>query len=197
MHMDRQMASSFTSGLIHNRYFCPQCGRPKFRFSKKKSADRFIIYNGQTILDENGYKPIRSYYCPICGYWHVTSLPATAQSNETKIARPYIEPDADERREAHRQVHRLESTIKSIMKALHFDELAKAQQLCTMALELYVASLGMAIQRHKREQLFSRLDYCISLWKKQSVEQCHRLFRVHYLHDALFYHQWFDPEFIE
>ena len=60
---------------IKNSYYCPDCGHNKMRFETKKKADNFIRYNAQEILEESGKAPVRSYYCDICRYWHVTSNP--------------------------------------------------------------------------------------------------------------------------
>lgn len=58
-----------------NRIFCPDCTRPKLLFKTEKQANNFIRFNAEEIAEENGYAPVRSYYCPLCGGWHVTSNP--------------------------------------------------------------------------------------------------------------------------
>ena len=57
-----------------NRIFCSACHRPKMLFESQEKADNFIRYNAAEMAeDENDeYIPIRSYYCPSCGGWHVT-----------------------------------------------------------------------------------------------------------------------------
>lgn len=62
--------------------FCYECGHSKMLFKTEEKANRFIEYNAETIGRENkkGKKPIRSYYCSVCGGWHVTS----AKSNPHK-----------------------------------------------------------------------------------------------------------------
>lgn len=42
-------------------------------FETKSKADNFIKYNKNNILEENGYAPVRSYYCEFCCGYHVTS----------------------------------------------------------------------------------------------------------------------------
>lgn len=56
-----------------NRVHCCACGRAKMLFGTKEEAERFMEFNAAEILDENGYAPIRAYYCKSCGGWHVTS----------------------------------------------------------------------------------------------------------------------------
>lgn len=55
------------------RVFCPACYRHKMVFETKKEAEMFMMYNGDDIKDEHGYRPIRAYYCHSCMGWHVTS----------------------------------------------------------------------------------------------------------------------------
>lgn len=53
-----------------------KCGvnhQSRILFESQKAADNFIKYNAERIKEQNGYAPIRSYYCSLCGGWHVTS----------------------------------------------------------------------------------------------------------------------------
>lgn len=63
-----------------NKIFCVSCKRPKMLFESQAKADNFILYNKDEIEEENGKAPVRSYYCRLCGGWHVTS----SQSEVTK-----------------------------------------------------------------------------------------------------------------
>ena len=45
-------------------------------FESKAKADNFIAYNSEGMLEENGKAPVRSYYCELCGGYHVTSNPS-------------------------------------------------------------------------------------------------------------------------
>ena len=56
-----------------NQIFCVACGRPKMLFETKAKADNFIKFNSSEIMEESDKAPIRSYYCEICGGYHVTS----------------------------------------------------------------------------------------------------------------------------
>ena len=55
------------------RVFCSACHRHKMVFGTKKEAEMFMMYNGDDIKDEHGYRPIRAYYCGSCMGWHITS----------------------------------------------------------------------------------------------------------------------------
>lgn len=74
-----------------NKIFCLSCRRPKMLFETQAKADNFILYNKDEIEEENGKAPVRSYYCRLCGGWHVTSsqseeIKARAERREEKIA---------------------------------------------------------------------------------------------------------------
>ena len=58
---------------IKNQIFCVTCGRPKMLFETKAKADNFIKFKSSEMMEESGKAPIRSYYCEICGGYHVTS----------------------------------------------------------------------------------------------------------------------------
>lgn len=65
-----------------NRIFCYGCHRPKMLFETQQKADNFIRYNSETILTEHKKAPVRSYYCEMCGGWHVTSNPSEDMGEE-------------------------------------------------------------------------------------------------------------------
>lgn len=56
-----------------NKHFCNGCGHTKILFESQSKADNFIKFNGESILEETGRMPVRSYYCEFCGGYHVTS----------------------------------------------------------------------------------------------------------------------------
>lgn len=60
-----------------NRVYCYGSQRSKMLFESKAKADNFIAYNSEGIMEENGKAPVRSYYCELCGGYHVTSNPST------------------------------------------------------------------------------------------------------------------------
>ena len=57
----------------NNRVMCPECFKQKMLFETQKQADNFIKWNGEDI-DTNGGE-LRSYYCPACGGYHISSKP--------------------------------------------------------------------------------------------------------------------------
>ena len=60
-----------------NRYYCPASDRIKMLFESESKANNFMKFNAETIEKENGYKPVRAYYCVSCIGWHLTSIPLT------------------------------------------------------------------------------------------------------------------------
>lgn len=101
-----------------NRFFCKACKQPRILFESKSKADNFIRFNANTILEENGYAPTRSYYCKQCGGWHVTSSKWNSGIDSQKIRRI-------------KNFIRVSSTLKSsnaFVSAFRF--LCYAEQLC-------------------------------------------------------------------
>lgn len=58
---------------IRNRFFCPDNNRTKMLFPSEKAALNFIRWNAEEIESRTGLAPCRTYYCPTCLGWHVTS----------------------------------------------------------------------------------------------------------------------------
>lgn len=59
-----------------NRVYCIASHRLKMLFETQAKADRFIRFNQEEIEEENGKAPVRSYFCSLCGGYHVTSNPS-------------------------------------------------------------------------------------------------------------------------
>ena len=68
-----------------NKIFCVSCKRPKMLFESQAKADNFILYNKEEIEEENGKAPVRSYYCRLCGGWHVTSNPSKENAKRLDV----------------------------------------------------------------------------------------------------------------
>lgn len=65
--------------LPKNSIYCPACHRTKLLFETEAKANNFIKFNRDEILRTNwrNHKvPVRSYYCQLCGGFHVTSNPS-------------------------------------------------------------------------------------------------------------------------
>lgn len=68
-----------------NRYYCVAIDRIKMLFESESKANNFMKFNAETIEKENGYKPVRAYYCASCIGWHLTSIPLTKPSTNSTI----------------------------------------------------------------------------------------------------------------
>lgn len=67
-----------------NLIFCPAAGRAKLQFETLKKAVNYIRWNSREIYYESGKAPVRVYWCPRCGCFHVTSRPHNKTPEEHK-----------------------------------------------------------------------------------------------------------------
>ena len=56
-----------------NKIYCFAAKKYKSVFDSEKAANNYIKFNAKDISSTKGYAPIRSYFCSLCGGWHVTS----------------------------------------------------------------------------------------------------------------------------
>lgn len=80
-----------------NQIFCVACGRPKMLFETKAKANNFIKFNSSEIMEESGKAPIRSYYCEICGGYHVTSNNSKTHAEWLDIRDKVLAEEVDRR----------------------------------------------------------------------------------------------------
>ena len=73
------------------------CGRPKMLFETKAKADNFIKFNSSEMMEESGKAPIRSYYCEICGGYHVTSNNSKTHAEWLDIRDKVLAEEVDRR----------------------------------------------------------------------------------------------------
>ena len=69
-----------------NRVYCPAISRSKMLFETKDKAERFIKFN-ESDLRENGtveFKKLRTYYCEVCGGWHITHAMLSKEEAEKR-----------------------------------------------------------------------------------------------------------------
>lgn len=69
-----------------NRIYCYGCKKPKMLFPSKDKADNFMTFNSDVILEETGKAPVRSYFCEVCGGYHVTSNPSVEEGERMDCA---------------------------------------------------------------------------------------------------------------
>ena len=80
-----------------NQIFCVACRRPKMLFETKTKADNFIKFNSNEMMEESGKAPIRSYYCEICGGYHVTSNNSKTHAEWLDIRDKVLAEEVDRR----------------------------------------------------------------------------------------------------
>ena len=66
-------------------------------FETKAKADNFIKFNSSEIMEESGKAPIRSYYCEICGGYHVTSNNSKTHAEWLDIRDKVLAEEVDRR----------------------------------------------------------------------------------------------------
>lgn len=65
-----------------NRVYCYGAGRVKMLFQAESQAENFIKFNTKNMEEQGRKVPVRSYYCNMCGGWHVTSNPDAGKFEE-------------------------------------------------------------------------------------------------------------------
>ena len=80
-----------------NQIYCVGCGRTTTPFETKAKADNFIKFNSSEIMEESGKAPIRSYYCEICGGYHVTSNNSKTHAEWLDIRDKVLAEEVDRR----------------------------------------------------------------------------------------------------
>jgi ribosomal protein S27E len=88
---------------LKNKVFCYDCGRQKMLFETEVKAQAFMRFNNEEIESVNGYAPIRSYFCNVCGGWHLTS----------KMGEAYISPKTEKILEEYETAKRLREERKA------------------------------------------------------------------------------------
>lgn len=151
-----------------NKVFCIECGRMKQLFETESKANNFLKFNSEEILEENERAPIRSYYCPACGGWHVTSSPI-ALNIKTRSER-FIEKkkaDAEARKEVYKvydeKIKDAKHKIKDIVDSLP-DAFEKLKEECML---VKTKEEKLALVTAFREKL-THIRATMSLQKRQS-----------------------------
>lgn len=112
------------------RYFCVACQRPKMLFETQEEADRFIAYNRGEMLRGRRKAPVRSYYCEICGGWHVTSNPSKEDAKRLDVKDKALAEEVDKRVKA-----KLEPKTTEVIIPRKFDVLKNLEQSDIMMTE--------------------------------------------------------------
>ena len=80
-----------------NQIFCVACRRPKMLFKTEAEAQTFIRFNSGDILKVSRKAPVRSYYCQLCGGYHVTSNNSKTHAEWLDIRDKVLAEEVDRR----------------------------------------------------------------------------------------------------
>jgi len=97
-----------------NYVHCLASNKTKVLFESKSKADNFIKYNSQEILEENGKAPVRSYYCQVCGGYHVTSNPSKEAGVEFNLRDQRIVESLKRNKEKIAETEEFKRSLKEI-----------------------------------------------------------------------------------
>lgn len=138
-----------------NRVYCPDCGSVKMLFATRREAELFMEYNNEAIAEENGYAPIRAYYCPACRGWHITSHEKTLSAQIPASAR--------------QKWRRMEKCLTSALKRIYRRRVEEAHRVFSIAFHLYESCAADGVSPVLMEDMLDRMTECVNLCV--SVEQ--------------------------
>lgn len=163
-------ASSFHSKRPKRGYvFCPDCGRPKQLFKSQNEADRFILYNKDSILDEIGFCPVRTYYCEACGGWHITSQPLDLNCDRSRSKEKCAlilqhKKSISRRNNVCKKLDMAEQYINIALANFKKDNKRKAHKHLRRAFQVFQQTLTSECYKARKLAIFSRLSLCYEMW---------------------------------
>lgn len=80
-----------------NQIFCVACRRLKMLIKTEAEAQAFIRFNSGDILKVSRKAPVRSYYCQLCGGYHVTSNNSKSHTEWLDIRDKVLAEEVDRR----------------------------------------------------------------------------------------------------
>ena len=180
---------------VANSKYCTDAGRMKLCFDSRKAAERFMAFNSEVILRQHGFAPVRSYRCPVCGCWHVTSKPRVGSVNDGKrhgkqtSHRKPISPVV--RHNVQRLLNRMEHCVEAAFKAISLCDMKRVKLLCDVARQCYRTTLIVPGFEAQKQKLKDRLSYCLKVWADTRREWMRRLCHVDYRPVTVHYKQWY------
>jgi hypothetical protein len=137
-------------------------------FESKAKADNFIAYNSEGILEENGKAPVRSYYCELCGGYHITSNPSTVagESLDQRDQKMVKQIDNYKRgSEDFKQIHeRISDDIDRAKKQMYLGNFEYIEQLYEQfqidqdfLLKLPLKTRAKYVQLHQRVEILKEV----------------------------------------
>lgn len=143
-----------------NRIYCPDCRKRKVLFESESQANNFIKFNSQDIEAANGYAPIRSYYCPLCCGWHVTSLEESLWQDKPTIAELILK----EKQKMKETIAKRATMHKQEPVCQKESEETAREQLLKEIKALFMAEMDVFMDAYKKKDL----DSCKAIYDKYS-----------------------------
>ena len=158
-----------------NHTYCLSCRRPKMLFETKEKADAFIRFNSGEILAETGKAPVRSYYCPLCCGYHVTSNPSReeGESMDARDEQMIRQVDAAVKRRAEGKElgknlsEPIAASIEQVRLLMAELRLDKARELISQILcDIKIAQVEKPSWMGKGKEFTLKAEKCLSLMEE-------------------------------
>lgn len=175
------------------RTYCTAYGGKKFLFKSKDEAVDFIQRYSTNMLATNGYAPKRSYWCPSCKGYHVTSQSLCVHtSKRSHAATTTIDTDLRQgQKSARRTLTRIDQLISRANKALAEHRLGDAHVLCVESVKLFERLSGHPGSNLRQARLMDKLNECVSKWAAEEARLQRKLFTVTYNPTKVMTKQWY------
>lgn len=177
----------------HNRIYCADARKMKLQFATKEAAETFIAYCADTIMVQNGFAPVKSYWCKTCKCYHVSSQQEIKQTSRVYInnVRESANVTKDKTKASHRTLNRMEKMMRKAFKSLADHRTADAKHICGQCLDLYEKCLKQAGAQARRERLWSKLELCVTRIADEEARMQRELLRIEYHPQTTLTHQWY------
>lgn len=146
-----------------NRILCPDCGRPKILFESENKANNFIKFNASEI--SHGDR-LRSYYCPACCGWHVSSHKYDGVNRTEILLNKY---------------HRSCSNLKSRKPKASPEEQELMEQIANILCEKHKFYSKEQIRRFFKENI--PRDKAIMVYYHKIKQICYNNLKVQHIHN--------------
>lgn len=191
MQFGHKVANSATPVL--NRVYCVAAKKQKLQFATEKAADAFIALCRDTILEQHGYAPVRSYECKACNCYHVSSQQKAMRipyAGKTKVCEPGDDRLKNERA-THRTLNRIEKLLRKAFQALANHCLTDAKSKCEICLDLYATTLTKTGVLARQAVIWDKLNLCVTRIAEEEARLQRALLTINFHLQTILNHQWY------
>lgn len=177
----------------HNRIYCTDARKMKLQFATKEAAESFMVHCADTIMLQNGFAPVRSYWCKACKCYHVSSQQKAKYGSRANIkdVRENEGLAKEKIRASHRTLNRMEKLMVKAFKALANHRVEDAKRMCSNCLDLYEKCVKLAGAYARRERLWYKLNLCVTRIADEEARMRRELLRIEYHPQTTLTHQWY------